>query len=182
MFKDCNKYIGIDFPDYSINKDMHNGKPDIFLGKDFLKNYKLPFDNNSFDSTVSFQVLEHHIDPKMMIAEMARVTKPGGYILLTAPFLGGLHEEPHDYQRLTKYGIKVLLENNKYKKVFKEQGSLFSTISLLFNEYLTSYMFHRNLKRYLCITIYPIFLLFSYLSFILDKFIKSNKIFLTILY
>lgn len=177
MFTKCKRYIGIDFADYSINKDMHSGEPDLFFDKDFSKTFKLPFDNNSFEHCVSFQVLEHHIDPQKMIAEMARVTKRRGYILLTAPFLGGLHEEPHDYQRLTKYGLKTLLKDHGYKvKLIKEEGSLFSTTAMLFNEYLISCASHGGLKRLLCYLIYPLFLLFSYIAFVLDKIIKTDKI------
>jgi SAM-dependent methyltransferase len=40
-----------------------------------------------------------------LLAEMARVLKPGGYLLLTAPQTWGLHREPHDYYRYTRYGL-----------------------------------------------------------------------------
>jgi SAM-dependent methyltransferase len=177
LFKDCINYVGIDLPGYSANKDFQSGKPDYFFGKRFLKDFKLPFGNDSFDHCVAFQVLEHHLKPQLMIAEMARVTKKGGFILLTAPFLGGLHEEPHDYQRFTKYGLIALLNEHGYKvKYIKEQGSLFSTIAMLFNEYWGYRTSLGGIQRRLAHIIYPAFLAFSYLAFILDKFIKTDKV------
>ncbi len=43
---------------------------------------ELPFPDNSFDTTVSFKVLSHIPDLKKAISEMARVTRPGGHLVL----------------------------------------------------------------------------------------------------
>ena len=171
-------YKGIDFKNYSLNKDLKGGKPDFYFTQKYSKNFELPFKKSSFNSIVSFQVLEHHMKPDKMLSEISRITKKGGYILISAPFLGGIHEEPHDYQRFTKYGLTNLFESNHFKIIeIKEQGSLFSTISMLFNEYLNN-IAGRSKLHYIFITVVFIpFLLFSYLSIILDKVFKSNKIF-----
>lgn len=42
---------------------------------------KLPFPNDAFDVTCSFKVLAHVPQIERALAEMARVTRPGGYIL-----------------------------------------------------------------------------------------------------
>lgn len=42
---------------------------------------KLPFADNSFDVTCSFKVLAHVPEIELALSEMARVTRPGGYIL-----------------------------------------------------------------------------------------------------
>lgn len=42
---------------------------------------KLPFDDASFDVTCSYKVLAHVPDVALALSEMARVTKPGGWIL-----------------------------------------------------------------------------------------------------
>lgn len=68
----------------------------------------LPFGDQSFDTVFSSQVLEHVPDPAQMIAEIGRVLKPGGYLILTAPLLWGIHEEPEDYFRFTGYGLAYL--------------------------------------------------------------------------
>lgn len=42
--------------------------------------YDLPFDDESFDIVTSFGLLEHFEDVDVVIAEMARVTRPGGMV------------------------------------------------------------------------------------------------------
>lgn len=69
----------------------------------------LPFGDGVFDTILSTQVLEHVADPLAMLAEAARVLKPGGRLILTAPQYWRLHEEPHDYFRFTRYGLEHLL-------------------------------------------------------------------------
>ncbi len=46
---------------------------------------RLPFDDSSFDCVTSFQTLEHVQDPRQVLAEMVRVTRPGGGIHLRCP-------------------------------------------------------------------------------------------------
>ena len=178
LFKDITAYEGIDFKNYSINKDFKAEKPDYYFDNDYLKTLTLPFDNNSFDNTVSFQVLEHHRNPQKMISEIFRITKPKGLILITAPFLGGIHESPNDYQRYTEYGLMELSKPHNCEILeISRQGSLFSTISMLLNEYLSSFA-SRNIFSYIfAVSIYPLFLLLQYFSLFLDKFFKSNNIF-----
>ena len=45
----------------------------------------LTFDDESFDLTLSFDVLEHVPDYKLAIYEMARTLRTGGHLILTAP-------------------------------------------------------------------------------------------------
>lgn len=42
--------------------------------------HALPFEDSSFDITHAHQVLQHVEDPVLALREMARVTKPGGYV------------------------------------------------------------------------------------------------------
>ncbi|HKE37306.1 MAG TPA: class I SAM-dependent methyltransferase [Candidatus Baltobacteraceae bacterium] len=69
----------------------------------------LPFADGSFDHVLSTQVLEHVDDPQRMLTECARVLRPGGTLILSAPQYWELHEEPHDYFRFTEHGLRVLL-------------------------------------------------------------------------
>ncbi len=45
----------------------------------------LPFDDNSFDSVVSFQVIEHIENDDLFLKEIFRVLRPGGIALMTTP-------------------------------------------------------------------------------------------------
>lgn len=46
---------------------------------------RLPFDDGVFDLVVSSECIEHTPAPLTAVAEMARVTRPGGSVLLTSP-------------------------------------------------------------------------------------------------
>lgn len=70
----------------------------------------LPYEGNKFDTIFSTQVLEHVYDHHSMIKESFRVLKPGGSMILTVPFTWELHEEPYDFFRITKHGLKELFE------------------------------------------------------------------------
>jgi len=73
--------------------------------------YELPFGDKSFDIVLCMAVIEHLEDPKVAIAEIQRVLKPGGKILVSVPFLFPIHDSPNDFWRFTKYGLKVLFKD-----------------------------------------------------------------------
>lgn len=69
----------------------------------------LPFRDASFDAVLSIVTLEHVPEPARVVQEMARVLKPGGRLLLIAPHEWEEHQQPHDYYRYTRYGLRRLL-------------------------------------------------------------------------
>jgi SAM-dependent methyltransferase len=71
---------------------------------------RLPVEDEAFDHVLCTQVLEHVPNPPAVLDELARVLAPGGRLWLTAPFVGELHEEPHDYFRYTSHGLRRLVE------------------------------------------------------------------------
>jgi SAM-dependent methyltransferase len=84
---------------------------------------------DAFDSVLCSEVLEHVPHPAQAVAELARVLKPGGTLVITVPFLARLHEEPHDYYRYTRHGLRALLEDGSFVvEEIVETGSLFSFI------------------------------------------------------
>ncbi len=86
------------------------GEQPMSLPDAWASGLHLPFHDGSFDTAVSFQVLEHVPQPARMLAEITRVLRPGGVLVLTAPHIWGIHEEPHDYYRFTPYGLRYLAE------------------------------------------------------------------------
>lgn len=50
----------------------------------------LPFENDSFDRSISLCVLAHVSDPEKVFSELKRVTKPGGYVIVGMPCDPGL--------------------------------------------------------------------------------------------
>ena len=68
----------------------------------------LPFDDASFEAVYCKQVLEHVREPGPLLAEVARVLKPGGALAGSTSQL----EPYHSYStwNYTPYGLKLLLE------------------------------------------------------------------------
>lgn len=71
--------------------------------------YEIPVESGSFDTALMTEVLEHLEEPQAALRECARVLRPGGVLILTAPFIWHLHEEPRDFYRYSKYGLEHLL-------------------------------------------------------------------------
>jgi SAM-dependent methyltransferase len=63
-----------------------------------------------YDTLFCTQVLQHLPDPAAAVAEMARLLKPGGRLIVSVPHLVWLHNEPHDYWRFTHHGMRALIE------------------------------------------------------------------------
>lgn len=97
----------------------------------------IPLPDESKDSILSTQMLEHVKYPEKCVREMYRVLKNGGYAVITAPQWNELHSEPHDYWRYTKYGFVELFERNGFKTVeFHQRGGFFSQSAQMTIRYL----------------------------------------------
>ncbi len=70
----------------------------------------LPFQDGAFDAAINIVVLEHTQDPARVIAELARVLRPGGRLLLIAPHAWEVHQSPNDFFRFTRHGLSLLFE------------------------------------------------------------------------
>jgi SAM-dependent methyltransferase len=71
---------------------------------------RLPFRDGVFDGALLDAVIEHLARPQVVVAEVRRVLKPGGVVLAQVPFLYPFHAAPHDYQRFTPAGLRMLFE------------------------------------------------------------------------
>jgi SAM-dependent methyltransferase len=68
--------------------------PDLF---DLNKDWSLPSwsnHHNAYDLVLCEQVLEHLVDPKQALLNLAHLLKPGGLLHLTVPAINNSHGEP----------------------------------------------------------------------------------------
>lgn len=105
-----------------VGVDMQNGP-----GVDITANaHCLPFDDESFSCAVCAEMLEHDDNPFVTLAELHRVLKPHGRLILTVPGIGfKRHDYPSDYWRFTVEGVKVLLRDWRNVQV-EENGATMS--------------------------------------------------------
>ena len=106
------------FDDYT-GLDMKAGKNvDVIADA-----HDLPFGDESFDVVCCLEMLEHASDFFMTLAEIDRVLRPGGYLLLTARANGyELHDFPHDYWRFNEDGFRLLL--SRFTRAFVGENLL----------------------------------------------------------
>src|SRR5581483_4352526 len=85
----------------------------------------LPFASGTFDAVINIQVLEHVREPDDPVAEMARVLKPGGQLILTTVQCWEIHQHPNDFFRFTRYGLSYLFEKAGLESRVEALGGLF---------------------------------------------------------
>lgn len=94
------KYVSQDFGAYDglgDQKGMQMGEFDygrLDLVCDILA---IPEPDDSFDAILCSEVLEHIPDPSDALGEFARLLRPGGKLILTAPFCSATHFAPFHY-------------------------------------------------------------------------------------
>ena len=111
------EYVGLDME--KTGHDHKNSKVDVYYDGEHL-----PFEDETFDSLFSSEVLEHVFNPDEILPELNRVLKKGAKVLITVPFSWNEHEAPFDYVRYTSFGIKHLLEKHGFKILeLKKSGS-----------------------------------------------------------
>lgn len=84
----------------------------VFLDFECDLNLGIPLPNESVDTILITDVVEHISNPDLLWMEMVRVLKQSGRIIMGTPFLHNLHDEPYDYFRYTEFAIKYFCEKN----------------------------------------------------------------------
>ncbi|MCG9793909.1 class I SAM-dependent methyltransferase [Flavobacterium algicola] len=109
-------------------KEFFGGKFEEYLGCDITQSSEncvdiiceatdIPLESNLFDTIICTQVIEHVEDHNKLLSEIYRLLKPGGYIILSGPMYWHLHEEPFDFFRFTKHGLKHIFERQGFELV-----------------------------------------------------------------
>ena len=71
----------------------------------------LPFDSDSFVGVWIQAVLEHVVQPNVVVCEIFRILKDGGIIYAETPFMQQVHEGAYDFTRFTVLGHRYLFKN-----------------------------------------------------------------------
>jgi len=150
------EYIGIDF------ETVQKSKADVFANS-----LHLPFRSNALDTVFSTQVIEHIPDPFLMMREMARVVRPLGHVIITAPQVWPIHEAPYDFFRYTNYGLEHLATQAGLNVVLMRErhGGVYA-LGQMACFMLYSRHHHSPVMRFL---LKPIFLLTQLLAALVDR-------------
>ena len=96
-------YVSQDFGQYAgeeggaPNEGLQNSKWDT-SGIDLVSDItSIPAPDGSFDAILCSEVLEHVPEPDRALDEFSRLLKPGGTLILTAPFISNVHMAPYHF-------------------------------------------------------------------------------------
>jgi len=96
----------------------------------------VPFRDESFDVVVCSEVLEHLLDPKVVLTEIFRVLRRQGIALICVPFLNRIHADPFDYGRYTDYYWSQALTEIGFRDITIEPQGGFWTVLVEMVRYL----------------------------------------------
>lgn len=144
-----------------------SGKPDLYseIGA-------LPFKDNSFDTILCTQVLEHVFDPFCAISEMERLLRSRGVIIIGTPLIYWIHEAPIDYYRYTKYFYQKVAEIYDFEILFlKEVGGIFSVLTDILSKGI---ILCSSRSKYLSFLKYVSFVTQDFGWLIIDKLLRGD--------
>jgi len=128
------KYIAQDFGQYDGRgnaeglqmKNWDNSRIDVI--SDITS---IPLSDHLFDAVMCVEVFEHLPEPIKAIQEFARLLKPGGHLILTAPFCSLTHFAPyHFYTGYNRYFYEKHLPTNGFKIInLQENGNYFEYLA-----------------------------------------------------
>jgi len=135
--------------------------------------YALPCEDVSFDCALCSAVLEHLEEPESALRECCRVLKPGGVAIYSVPFIWHLHEEPRDFYRFSKHGLRYLFEKSGFEIIeIKALSGFWVTFGQL--SVYNLYRLNRGPFRWLRI-IALLGLAIQAVALLLDRFDKTQQ-------
>lgn len=119
LYRIFNRIPNIDY--YSTDYE------DEFLAEHKYDITQIPHDNDFFDLTICYHILEHIENDEKAMGELARVLKPGGFCLVQTPFKeGDIYEDfsiKKTHERLTAFGqedhVRIYSINGLQERLLK---------------------------------------------------------------
>jgi ubiquinone/menaquinone biosynthesis C-methylase UbiE len=138
------------------------------LTVDFIADsHYLPFKDSVFDGVWIQAVLEHVVDPVLVVSEIHRVLISNGIVYSEAPFMQHIHEGAYDFFRFTGSAHRGLFREFNLIDIGVVGGS--ATAFAWSLRHLVQSLF--NCKKLAIVLSIP----FIFFGRILDKFIKKNN-------
>jgi ubiquinone/menaquinone biosynthesis C-methylase UbiE len=115
------KCVGVDIDEKAV---LYAKKKHAVKGSEFVCSSaeNVPLENNSIDTIVSFETLEHVHDENILIGEFFRILKPGGKLIISTPNKWPLsmmshHTKEYDLEEFkrvlkTKFEIESVFNQN----------------------------------------------------------------------
>lgn len=118
---------------------------------------KMPFDKNAFDCAFATEVLEHCPEPEVVLREVYRVLKPGGFFFFTVPFLWNLHEVPNDQYRYTPFSLERHLLNTGFSDIeISATGGWHASMAQMLGLWVRRSPMKQQKRKYLSLFLKPV--------------------------
>jgi SAM-dependent methyltransferase len=147
---------------------------------------RIPIRSNSFQNIISYFVVEHVKNPREHMKEVARILKPGGYLILGGPGdVYPTHRVPFNYFNVIRFGYYEMIKENNLELI-EEYFPAKSWVSILYLCYTTvvrnSFYNTNQLTKLLQLLIFIISMgispLLNMIALLLDKITPfDNKIY-----
>jgi SAM-dependent methyltransferase len=131
---------------------------------------QIPFKSAQFDLVICTQVLEYVPNPAAAIAEIHRVLRPGGVLLLSVPSIFP-RDSDRDAWRFLPASLRILLRSFRRIEIASEGGSL-SGISRTFAVFLVMLSRPSLVARILQFTVIPIL---NVATFLLESLFPNSN-------
>ena len=158
----CKQYVGVDWAG-----SFHDTKADIAADL----NKPIPIEDNQADTIISISVLEHLCEPQNMLNEAHRILKPGGAIILQAPWQWMVHEAPYDFFRYSPYGLEHMFKKAGFSDIqIEAECGFWATWFLKICYFLRRFVRGpKPLRILMTVILTPFWFLFQILGLALDK-------------
>ena len=154
---------------YNIDIDVKRNPDQILDITDDNFKHKIKFKP---DLVTIFEVLEHVNKPEKAINNIYNILEDKKICLCSVPFIFHIHDEPNDFFRFTKFGLKLIFKEFKTTEI-KERNGWLDTIFVILIRLIKEKYFLTKILGLFFLTIYV--LLYPFIQ-IIQKIFKTNKI------
>jgi SAM-dependent methyltransferase len=131
-------YLGLDFPPREGAR-----APDLEWD-----GIVIPRADESVDSVVLTEVLEHCPDASAVLKEIRRILRPGGFVFFTVPFIWPMHDVPDDEFRYTPFALGRIFKDAGFPlPVIEGTGGRHATLAVMLGLWVRRRPLDSRLRR-----------------------------------